>query len=80
MSWVILLVFDIAPSITTHKVSDLLFLLLFRWVYFLAVHLGVRLESVFCGSGSCGQDFYVELWSGVIADLLSWFVLRVVSL
>ena len=80
MSWVILPVFDIAPSITLHKVSDLLFLLLVRWVYFLAVHLGVGLESVFRGSGSCGQDFYVELWSGVIADLLSWFVLWVVSL
>jgi len=75
----ILLFHAVALPSTVRKASQLFLFLVLRGVHFLAVHLGVGLESVFRGSGSCGQDFYVELWSGVVANLFSWLVLRAVS-
>lgn len=80
MIWTTLLVPDVALTNIVRNANDLFLFLLLRRVHFLAIHLGVRLESVFRGSGSCGQDFDVELWSCVVANELSWFVLRVVSL
>ena len=76
MIWTTLLVPDVALTNIVRNANDLFLFLLLRRVHFLAIHLGVRLESVFRGSGSCGQDFDVELWSCVVANELSWFVTR----